>query len=158
MFNPECSPPRVIDFDLKHETCVLCVLRTSFMRLFMSREKLSVWIGLCGNGELIGPFFFDGNVNGEAYLQMLNDQIVRALAERYVLQANGTFLRVWWAQDGTLAHRRIMVMERLQQLFLDRIISLGRDHEWPPRSPDLTPLEFFCLGLPQKQSVPHSTS
>ena len=63
-----------------------------------------------------------------------------------VLQANGTFLRVWWAQDGTPAHRRIVVMERLQQLFLDRIISLGRDHEWPPKSPDLTPLEFFVWG------------
>ena len=115
---------------------ILCVF-------FMSRDKLSVWIGLCGNGELIGPFFFKGNVNSEAYLQMLNDQIVRALAERYVLQANGTFLRVWWAQDGAPAHRRKMVMERLQQLFLGRIISLGRDHEWPPRSPDLTPLDFF---------------
>ena len=31
----------------------------------------------------------------------------------------------------------------LQQLFLNPIISLGRDHEWPPRSPDLTPLDFF---------------
>ena len=31
-----------------------------------------------------------------------------------------------------------MVMERLLQLFLDRIISLGRDHEWPPKYPDLT--------------------
>ena len=60
----------------------------------MSREKLSVWIGLCGNGAIIGPFFFEGNVNGEACLQMFNDQIVRALAERYVLQANGTFSRV----------------------------------------------------------------
>ena len=44
-----------------------------------------MWIGLCGNRELIGPFFFEGNVNGEAYLQMFNDQIVRTLAERYVL-------------------------------------------------------------------------
>ena len=66
----------------------------------MSREKLSVWIGLCGNGELIGPFFFDGYVNGEAYLQMLNDQIVRALAEHYVLQANGNFL------EGMVGARR----------------------------------------------------
>ena len=41
------------------------------------------------------------------------------------------------------AHRRIMVTERLQQLFLDRIISLGRGHEWPHRSPDLTPFDFF---------------
>ena len=52
----------------------------------MSREKLSVWIGLRGNGELIGPFFFEGNINGKAYLQMLNDQIVPAPAERYILQ------------------------------------------------------------------------
>ena len=42
----------------------------------MSRKKISVWIGLCGNGEFIWPFFFEGNVNGETYLQMLNDQIV----------------------------------------------------------------------------------
>ena len=75
------------------------------------KGKLLVWIGLCGNGELIGPFFFEGNVNGEAYLQMLNNQIVPGLAERYVLQANGTFLRVWWAQNGAPAHRRIMVID-----------------------------------------------
>ena len=37
-------------------------------------------------------------------------------------------------------------MERLQQLFLDRIMSLGRDHEWPPRSPDQTLLDFFIWG------------
>ena len=109
----------------------------------MSREKLSVWIGLCGNGKLIGPFIFEGNVNDETYLQMLNDQIVRALAERYVLQENGTFLRVRWAQDGALAHRRAMVMEHLQQQFLHRKISLGCDHKWQPRSPDLTPLDFL---------------
>ena len=51
----------------------------------MSREKLAVWIGLCGNGKLIGPFFFEGNVYGEAYLQMLNDEIYQALAARYIL-------------------------------------------------------------------------
>ena len=57
-----------------------------------------------------------------------------------------TFLRVSWAQDGCPAHRRIMMMERLQQLFLDRIILLGLDPEWPPRSLDLTPLDLFVWG------------
>ena len=109
----------------------------------MSREKHSVWIGFCGNGKLIGLFFFESNVNSEAYLQILNDQIFPDLAERYLLQENLTFLRVWWAQDGSPAYCRIMVMERLQQLFLGRIISLGRDHECSPRSPNLTPLDFF---------------
>ena len=30
-----------------------------------SKEKLNVWIGLCGNGHLIGPYFYDGNINGQ---------------------------------------------------------------------------------------------
>ena len=32
-----------------------------------SREKVSVWDGLCGNRGLIGPYFFQGNVNSASY-------------------------------------------------------------------------------------------
>ena len=35
-----------------------------------SRERLTVRVGLCGNGELIGPVSFDRNVSGPSYLQM----------------------------------------------------------------------------------------
>ena len=35
-----------------------------------SRERLTVWVGFCGNGELIGPVFFDRSVSGPFYLQM----------------------------------------------------------------------------------------
>lgn len=31
----------------------------------ISRDKLTVWIGLCGNGQIIGPFFFERNVTGQ---------------------------------------------------------------------------------------------
>ena len=65
----------------------------------MSKEQLLLWIGLCRNKELIEPFFFKSNINNKAYLQTLNNQIIPALVEHYVLQANVTFLRVWWAQD-----------------------------------------------------------
>ena len=37
-------------------------------------------------------------------------------------------------------------MERLQQLFLDCIILLSHDQEWPPRSLDLIPFDFFVWG------------
>ena len=50
---------------------------------------------------------------------MLKDfKVVPALAEWYVLQANGTFVKLWWTQDGAAAHLSGMVMERLQQLLL----------------------------------------
>jgi len=31
-----------------------------------SREKITVWVGLCGDGHLIGPYFYDGNVDGNS--------------------------------------------------------------------------------------------
>ena len=37
----------------------------------ISREKISVWMGLTGSGLLIGPLFYEGNMTGEKYLAML---------------------------------------------------------------------------------------
>ena len=64
-----------------------------------SRQKWTVWVGLCYNGEVVGPLFFPGNVNGEAYLDMLNNNVVPILSQHYEVQANRAFRRVWWAQD-----------------------------------------------------------
>ena len=49
-------------------------------------------------------------------------------------------------QDGAPPHRRRIVTDRLTELFGDRVITLNRAVEWPPRSPDLTPLDFFLWG------------
>ena len=35
---------------------------------------------------------------------------------------------------------------RLAELFGDRVIALFHRVEWPPRSPDLTPCDFFLWG------------
>ena len=37
-------------------------------------------------------------------------------------------------------------MSLLRQHFPDRLISLRDDLQWPPRSPDLTPCDFFLWG------------
>lgn len=42
------------------------------------QNTLYVWIGILAD-RLLGPYFIDGNLNGEKYLQMLKDQIVPAL-------------------------------------------------------------------------------
>ena len=59
---------------------------------------------------------------------------------------NGSFQRLWWAQDGAPAHRTTEVREWLTEFFSQRIIALNRPVEWPPRSPDLTPCDFFLWG------------
>ena len=104
-----------------------------------SREKLTVWIGLCGEGTLIGPYFFAGNVNGQSYLQLLNQMVIPELALNHWLDFN----QLWWAQDGAPAHRSRAVQDRLEEIFENRMICHGRNPEWPPLSPDLTPLDFF---------------
>ena len=108
----------------------------------VSREKLSVWAGLCGNGQVIGPLFYEGNLTGERYMEMLNNSIIPLMQQAY----GHLFRYVWFMQDGAPAHRMIIIRNKLQELFGHRVIRLGFDVEWPPRSPDLTPCDFFLWG------------
>lgn len=41
-------------------------------------EKINIWVGLIRN-QLLGPFYIDGNLNGDKYLRLLREQIVPAL-------------------------------------------------------------------------------
>ena len=41
-----------------------------------SRRKLTVWVGLCGYGDMLDPFFFDRNLNGQSYFNLLNDEVI----------------------------------------------------------------------------------
>uniref|UniRef100_UPI00358DFE76 uncharacterized protein n=1 Tax=Myxine glutinosa TaxID=7769 RepID=UPI00358DFE76 len=112
----------------------------------MNRQKWTVCLGLCGSGQVIGPFFFQRNVNGNRYLQMINDEVLPQLEENFEQQFRGVFRYRWWAQDGAPAHRLIALRDRLRELFGDRVIALNHAVEWPPRSPDLTPCDYFLWG------------
>ena len=112
----------------------------------MDRNKVTVWMGLVGNGVIIGPLFFDRNVNGQSYIRMLDNDVVPYLKQHFQRQLQGVFTRLWWAQDGAPAHRLRAVTDRLTALFGDRVIALNRPTEWPPKSPDLTPCDFFLWG------------
>ena len=101
-----------------------------------------MWVGLCGNGSLLGPYFYENNVTGDSYLQMLNRMVIPQLALEYMVDFN----RLWWAQDGAGPHRYL-----LREIFEERIIALDMATEWPPRSPDLTPCDFFLGGYLKNQ-------
>ena len=112
------------------------------------RHKLTVWAGLMGNWTVIGSFFFRQNIDGDDYLRLINEELVPALQHfpRYRGRRNDRFQRPWWLQDGAPCHRRRAVTDRLTELFENRVIALNRAVEWPPRSPDLKPLDFFLWG------------
>ena len=97
----------------------------------ISRENVSVWIGLCGTGDVIEPICFKGNLTGNAYLNILNEQIIPELRQIHGNRMNG----IWGIQNGTACLRTITVCNLLTDVFNKRIIVVNHKVEWPARSP-----------------------
>ncbi len=53
---------------------------------------------------------------------------------------------VYFQQDGTTCYTSNETIAILQEKFPDRVISRRGDHNWPPRSCDLIPLDYFLWG------------
>lgn len=98
-----------------------------------------VWGGILGD-DIIGPFFFEGNVNGLAYLEMLQQNVVPALN-----QLELPIGEIMFQQDRAPAHYETNVRDWLTATFETWIGRGGRIH-WPARSPDFNPLDFFVWG------------
>lgn len=103
------------------------------------RFSLNVWLGVLGD-RLIGPAFLPNRLNGELYLGFLNDTLP-PLLENVPLNDR---VRLWFMHDGAPPHFSINVREYLNQNYNDRWIGRGGPTAWPPRSPDLNPLDF-CI-------------
>ena len=54
--------------------------------------------------------------------------------------------RSWFQHDGAPAHFALDVREYLNNVFPNRWIGRGGPVQWPPRSPDLTPMDIFIWG------------
>ncbi|GFY05042.1 putative LOC100569746 [Trichonephila clavipes] len=53
---------------------------------------------------------------------------------------------LWFQQDGATCHTARATIDLLKYTFGDRLISRFVPVNWPPRSCDLTPLDYFLLG------------
>ena len=53
---------------------------------------------------------------------------------------------VYFQQDAATCHTSGETISLLREKFLGRVISRKGDYNWPPRSCDLTPLDFFLWG------------
>jgi len=59
---------------------------------------------------------------------------------------------MWFQQDGATCHTPHATMDILHERFEGMVIILrGGDVNWPPRSCDLTPLDFFLWGYLKSQ-------
>ena len=101
--------------------------------------KITVWMGVAAWG-VIGPYFFDGTVNSERYMQLLNEFVRPELSRRRKLSCT------WFQQDGATCHTARETMNCLKGMFGNRLISRNAQIIWPSRSPDLSVCDFFLWG------------
>nr|XP_015922443.2 uncharacterized protein LOC107450974 [Parasteatoda tepidariorum] len=57
-----------------------------------------------------------------------------------------TCRNIWFQHDGAPAHFSSAVREYLDRICPNRWIGRGGPVPWQPRSPDLTPLDFYLWG------------
>lgn len=108
---------------------------------FQDLWKFNVFCGI-KNDSVIWYHFYNENLNGERYVEILNNvvgPVVRNMPEREALTA-------FYQMDGAPPHNTRIVGETLDQMFEDRWIANNGPFLWPPRSPDLNPLDFFVWG------------
>ena len=53
---------------------------------------------------------------------------------------------IWFQQGGSTCHTAEAILDVLRPVFEDRIVSHKADVVWPPRSCDLTPLDYDLWG------------
>ncbi|CAI6355943.1 unnamed protein product [Macrosiphum euphorbiae] len=115
----------------------------------MHPEKVTVWCGFWSGG-IIGPYFFQNEtgiaitVNGERYRSMINNFFWPKLDDMDTED-------MWFQQDGATCHTARATMDILRERFEGMVISRNGDINWPPRSCDLTPLDFFLWGYLKSQ-------
>ncbi|GFV70848.1 uncharacterized protein TNCV_3754581 [Trichonephila clavipes] len=104
-------------------------------------EKLTVWCALWAGG--ISSFKNDEShnvtVNGDRYRAMITNFFIPELNNHDVQE-------LWFQQDGATCYPARVTIDLLKDTFGDRLLSRFGPVNWPPRSCDLTPLDYFLWG------------
>ena len=110
----------------------------------MHPQKVNVWCGFWFGG-IIGPYFFE---NDEGNFVTVTEDRYKEMLEYFLWsELEGMDLDdMWFQQDGASSHTTEGNIEVLHTRFPGRVISRFGDINWPPRSCDLTPLDFFLWG------------
>lgn len=105
------------------------------------RYSLNVWLGIFGD-RLIGPVFLPNRLDSATYMHFLSN-ILPPLLENVPLIDR---VNQWFMHDGAPPHFAIVVRNFLNATYNNKWIGRGGPVPWPPRSPDLNPLDFCIWG------------
>ncbi len=108
-------------------------------RSFQDRFKTNVLCGLVGDRH-IGPHIFDQSLNANKYLNVLQNYFLGWI-ENFDLEFRKNLV---YMQDGAPPHRARIITTYMNEYFPNNGIGYGSPYvQRLPRSPDLTPLNFY---------------
>lgn len=110
-------------------------------RAHQQQFSLNVWAGIIDR-HLIGPVFLPQRLNGEIYRNFLQHELPPLLENLPLLLR----AQMWFMHDGAPPHFSIIARDHLNNAYQNRWIGRGGPVSWPPRSPDLNPLDFYLWG------------
>lgn len=102
----------------------------------------NVWCGVLGS-SILGPYIFENTLTGNRYLNFLQHSFQEILDD---LNLETLAMLQWFQHDGAPPHNQVEVRNYLNQLFPNSWIGRNAPIAWPPRSPDLSVLDFFLWG------------
>ena len=120
-------------------------------------EKICVWFAFSAKIVVPPVVIEKGTLDGDGYLDILQNHLVPYLKSHRLCSKS------IYRHDGAPPHVKGNVQQFLKNTFgEERLISRFNLHAWPPRSPDLSPVDFwfwgnlkrlvYSLGLPKSKS------
>jgi transposase len=112
-------------------------------------KGVMVWLGVMFGDRTRLIFVPKGvKVNGEVYVEMLERDVLPWIEER------ADEIPFVFQQDGAPAHKKRTTQEWMQE----RFDIIAKD-EWPPSSPDLSPLDYSIWSILEREvcAIPHKS-
>lgn len=131
-----------LDGVINRHNCVIWAFQNPHMTINKSLHspKLCVWMAFSKTVK-ITPFFFATPVNGDNYTSLLKDHLFPQLRQLNVMDT------IIFQHDGAPPHFSKNARDFLEkELPPCRVIGRGYGKRWPPRSPDLSPLDYYFWG------------
>lgn len=106
------------------------------------RFGFNVWCAIKDN-RVLAYTIFEGTLTSQKYFDILNNFIVEGFLDNISLDQRRN---IYFQHDGAPPHKSRMICNLLNINFGEKWIGTNGPIRWPPRSPDLSPLDFFFWG------------
>ena len=108
-------------------------------------KKVNMWCGIM-NTFILDLYFFEEVTDSDLQTCAATRAHYLDMFTHYAIpkwQWQNALSEFMWMEDGTPPHVGSSVKRLLSQQFDDRLVSHYFPFLWPPRSPDLTPMDFW---------------